>query len=82
MGNYRDAKYHQVNSVGRITTFAGNGVQGYSGDGGAATSASLNAPCNILVSTSGDVYIADSSNNAIRKVCVTIIACESVNRIT
>ena len=68
MRNRRDAKFHQVNSVGRITTFAGNGVQGYRGDGGPATSASLNAPCSILVLSSGDVYIADSSNNAIRKV--------------
>jgi sugar lactone lactonase YvrE len=60
----------QVTSGGGISTFAGNGTQGYQGDGGAATSARLNDPEGVTVSPSGDVYIADTDNNVIRKVVV------------
>jgi Bacterial Ig-like domain (group 3)/NHL repeat len=65
-----DASNHRVRVVdtsGNITTFAGNGVQGFLGDGGSATSASLNTPTSVAVYTN-TVYIADSGNNAIRAV--------------
>ena len=51
-----------------ITTVAGNGSAGYSGDGGPATSASLNAPAGVAVDASGDIFISDDTNNRIRKV--------------
>ncbi len=53
---------------GTITTVAGNGSAAYSGDGGPATSAALNAPRSVAVGTFGDVYIADFSNNRVRQL--------------
>ena len=55
-------------STGVISTVAGNGSFGYSGDGGLATSAQLNAPRGIAVDASGNVYIADTGNCRIRMV--------------
>ncbi len=51
-----------------INTIAGDGTPGYSGDGGLATTAQLAAPAGIVTDDSGNVYIADYRNNAIRKV--------------
>ncbi|MFC5471306.1 Ig-like domain-containing protein, partial [Cohnella suwonensis] len=51
-----------------ITTVAGTGTGGYSGDGGAATLAELDGPSGMAVDSSGNLYIADSNNNIIRKV--------------
>ena len=53
---------------GIITTIAGNGRDGYSGDGGPATSATLNFPEQAEIDVAGNIYIADSGNNVIRKV--------------
>jgi RHS repeat-associated protein len=55
-------------STGVITTVAGNGNYGYSGDGAAATSAALNSPQGVAVDSSGNLYIADSGNRVVRKV--------------
>ena len=55
-------------STGIITTVAGNGNYGYSGDGGLATSASLRRLYSAVVDASGNIYIADTFNNRIRKV--------------
>jgi sugar lactone lactonase YvrE len=55
-------------ATGIITTVAGSGAQGYSGDGGAATSAMLNWPYGVAVDSSGNLYIADWGNQRIRKV--------------
>ena len=55
-------------STGIITTVAGNGTAGYSGDGGQATSAEINDPQNVAVDEVGNLYIADNSNYRIRKV--------------
>ncbi len=55
-------------SIGIITTFAGTGTTGYSGDGGQATSATLNGPRGIAVDTSGNIYFAEYFNNRVRKV--------------
>lgn len=64
-GNNRIRK---VNTSGVISTVAGNGKAGYSGDGGPATSAELNDPTGIAIDTSGTLYIADFKNNRIRVV--------------
>ena len=53
---------------GSATVVAGNGIQGYSGDGGIATQASLNHPAGIAVDPTGVLYISDTSNHRIRKV--------------
>jgi len=58
----------KVDPNGIITTVAGNGTSGYSGDGGPATGAELNDPCGITMDTAGNLYIADTGNNCIRKV--------------
>ena len=64
-GNNRIRK---VDPSGVITTVAGNGLPVYSGDGGAASRASLNFPNSVAVDASGNLYIADSGNNTIRKI--------------
>jgi uncharacterized protein (TIGR03437 family) len=51
-----------------ISTFAGTGTAGFSGDGGAATSAELSSPDGIAFDSSGNLYIADSANQVIRKI--------------
>jgi len=56
----------KVSTVGTITTVAGNGTAGYTGDGGVATSAELNAPYGVAVDSAGTLYIADRNNNVIR----------------
>jgi hypothetical protein len=56
---------------GIVSTIAGNGTAGYSGDGGAATSAELNAPNSIVVDNAGNVYICDWLNNVVRKISAT-----------
>ncbi len=53
---------------GTINTVAGNGVGGFAGDGGPATSAEFANPQGIAVDSTGNYYIADTSNNLIRKV--------------
>jgi trimeric autotransporter adhesin len=51
---------------GLINTIAGAGVAGYTGDGGPATSATLNGPSAIAITATGSVYVADANNNAVR----------------
>jgi NHL repeat/Secretion system C-terminal sorting domain len=58
----------KVDTFGIITTVAGNGTLGYSGDGGPATAANLNAPSGIVSDSIGNLFIGDRLNNAIRKV--------------
>lgn len=61
-------RVRKVDTLGDITTVAGTGVQGFSGDGGAATDAELNSPRGIEVDALGNLFIADSSNHRVRKV--------------
>lgn len=55
-------------ATGIITTYAGNGVYGYAGDGGAAVSANLAAPWDLVLDGKGNLYIADTNNSAVRVV--------------
>jgi trimeric autotransporter adhesin len=64
-GNNRIRK---VDSHGTITTFAGNGSAGYSGDGGLAIDAQLNHPSALALDANGNLLVADTGNNVIRKV--------------
>jgi len=70
-----DLQVHVVRKVsvatGIITTVAGNGTQGYSGDSGPASAAMLNAPQGICLDRKGNIYIADGLNNRVRKVNVS-----------
>src|SRR2546422_3740875 len=61
-------RIRKVNTAGIISTIAGNDTQGFSGDGGPATSASLNKPREVAVDLAGNVYISDAGNFRIRKV--------------
>jgi hypothetical protein len=58
----------KVNTDGIITTVAGNGTQGFSGDGGPAVLASLSRPYRAIPDSAGDFYISDQGNARIRKV--------------
>lgn len=58
----------KISPTGILTVVAGNGLQGFSGDGGPATSASLNRPRGLAVDGSGNLYIADQGSNRVRKV--------------
>ncbi|HTZ98302.1 MAG TPA: hypothetical protein VMB18_17995 [Terriglobales bacterium] len=57
-----------IASSGKIQTVAGNGKEGYSGDGGPATSAQLDDPYSVFVDGSGNIFIADTDNSIIREV--------------
>jgi hypothetical protein len=68
VAEFRGARVRKINPAGIITTYAGQGTMGYSGDGGPATAAELNAPLKIALDNAGNLYIADAYNNRIRKV--------------
>ena len=61
-------RIRQVNTAGIISTLAGNGINGFSGDGGPAASAQLSSPTGLAVDGAGNLFIADSINNRIRLV--------------
>src|SRR5579884_445176 len=61
-------RVRQVSPSGTISTIAGNGTGGYSGDGKSASAAELDNPFAVVVDSSGTYYITDSSNNVVRKV--------------
>jgi sugar lactone lactonase YvrE len=61
-------RIRKVDSSGIVSTVAGRGGPGYSGDGGPATQAKLHNPIGVAVDSSGNLYIADQNNNRIRKV--------------
>jgi sugar lactone lactonase YvrE len=73
---FADARNHvvrEISSTGTITVIAGTGIQGYGGDGAAATSAYLDTPTGVAVDSSGNLYIADSHNHRIREISGGII---------
>ncbi len=68
IADYGEMMIRRVNPAGTIHTVVGSGFVGFSGDGGKADTAMLNAPSAVTVDASGDIYIADQDNNRIRKV--------------
>ncbi len=63
-----NCRVRKLTTGGVISTIAGTGVCGYSGDGGAATAARLNFPQSVAVTPTGDILIADSANCRIRRI--------------
>ncbi|TEB14841.1 Chitinase A1 precursor [Pelotomaculum sp. FP] len=61
-------RIRKVDTAGVISTVAGNGAGGFGGDGGPATAAQLGYPHGVTVDSAGNIYIADSNNQRIRKV--------------
>ncbi len=61
-------RVRRIDTNGTINTVAGNGIRGFSGDGGDATAASLNYPADVAISPSGELYFADKDNHCIRKI--------------
>ncbi len=61
-------RVRMVSQAGVISTVAGNGVAGFSGEKGPATQAQLNEPAAVVMDVAGNLYIADSGNNRVRKV--------------
>ena len=61
-------RVRKVDTAGIITTIAGNGIAGFSGDSGPATAAKLNAPYGVSVASNGNIFIADLNNRRIRVV--------------
>jgi sugar lactone lactonase YvrE len=59
---------YTLNSAGQFAAFAGTGIGGFSGDGGAAAHAQLNEPTGLAVGGDGTLYIADTDNNRVRAV--------------
>ncbi|MEI8280291.1 MAG: hypothetical protein WCG87_11050, partial [Bacteroidota bacterium] len=68
IADYGNNCIRKVTFSGTITTIAGNGTQGNSGDGGQATLATLNSPIDVCINSNGNLYIADSGNFIIRTI--------------
>ncbi len=66
-----DTDYHRVRKVnadGWITTVAGTGIAGFSGDGGPGTRAQLNVPYGLAAGPAGELYVADLGNHRVRRI--------------
>ena len=68
IADQKNSRVRRIDTDGNITTVAGNGTFGYSGDGGSATDAAIAFPSGIDVDDNGNLYIADQPNYRIRKV--------------
>ncbi len=62
---------HQISPGGSVTTIAGTGAPGFSGDGGLAGSAAVSAPAGLFLDSAGNLFVADSANNRVRKLTPT-----------
>ena len=63
-----NSRIRKVDTSGNISTVAGTSTAGFSGDGGPATSAQLNFPSGVALDSSGNLFIADTSNRRVRKL--------------
>jgi uncharacterized protein YjdB len=71
VADYNNKRVRIVNTSGIISTYAGTGTMGYTGDGGMATSAELSHPDHLAFDNAGNLYISDPGNAAVRKVNTT-----------
>ena len=68
IADFHNHRIRKVDAAGDISTVAGTGAAGYGGDGGQAVNAQLNYPTDVALDGAGNLYIADGSNNRVRKV--------------
>ncbi len=68
--DYLNNRIRKISTSGMITTIAGTGVAGYSGDGASALLAKINHPIGVATDAAGNVYFADNGNNSVRKISV------------
>jgi len=68
LADQNNNRVRKVDTNGVITTFAGTGVAGYSGDGGQAAAAELNGPLGVCVAPSGSIYVNDEGNGRVREI--------------
>ena len=71
-------RIRKVSRAGLISTVVGTGVRGYAGDSGLATQAQLNVPASVVMDVAGNLYVADSGNQLVRKVSATSGIIESI----
>jgi hypothetical protein len=67
-------RVRRVSAAGVLSTVAGTGTRGYGGDGGPATAAKLNVPAGVAVDVAGNLYVADSGNQLVRKIVAGTIS--------
>ncbi len=68
--NYNN-RIRKINTLGIISTIAGTGIGGYSGDGGAATAAMINKTAGVTMDAAGNIYFGDTYNHRVRKISTT-----------
>ena len=71
VGDENNNRIRKINTAGIVTTIAGTGISGFSGDGGMATAAQLNSPDGICIDATGNVYFADRLNHRIRQIATS-----------
>ena len=68
IADFMNNAIRRIDATGKITTVAGNGTAGYTGDTGPATAATMDHPASVALDAAGDFFVSDSENNVVRKV--------------